>query len=143
MTTDPYAASPAAAPSDAINRTPGGAPHLLALLWDLYRRHLGDQLAALTAQGKKVRSLERVLETVPATSFIAFSAAYLDQNRVVDSFFADSNLGIRLTDHRRFLVCPPVRRRPGALDRTASVPIMDGVAHADYGGDFDNDAVGI
>ena len=65
-------------------------------------------------------------ETASAMHFIEWAEKYLDTNRPVESFAADSNHGIRLSNNIRVLVSPSMDKLRGTTMDAGSVNITTG-----------------
>lgn len=61
--------------------------------------------------------------------FLADAKKFLEQNRPVENFPADSNHGVRLSNNDRVLVCPPVPA-PGTTAPSGAVEITHGASQS-------------
>lgn len=70
-------------------------------------------LDRLYAEFKKVHG-----ESQDLKQFLAFATDYLNRNRPVQTFYAEDNLGIVLSNHTRCLLGPPVVASQGGMLQT-------------------------
>lgn len=119
---------PIAYRDDATAPAPGAIKHLLQHLWDAYLAHLDDRIRERTKEGKASRPLGQAARAAPARSFLEFAAAYLAEQRVVESFPLDFNLGVRLADNTLLSLCPPADVA-GTMQGGVSVAITEGRTH--------------
>lgn len=62
-----------------------------------------------------------------ADDFWDFAANYLANNRTVENWPADRNIGLRLSNNIRVLVHPATMAGSGAMQDSGSVPITEGL----------------
>jgi hypothetical protein len=89
-------------------------PHLIQLLKNEYVAHCKEQ-GILTDPN-----------TRPAADFWEFCGQYLDKNRVVENWPADSNIGVRLSNNQRALLSPASNAGTGQMEETHSVSVTEG-----------------
>jgi hypothetical protein len=122
---------------DATAHTQGGLPHLVQFLWDEYAKHLDRLLTERKEAGKPVTDLQTAKTKAPAVHFAKWASDYLKENRIVESFFIDGNLGIRLTNMKMVAVCPGLDEIRGTMQDSHAVGITHGRSQADNNGVID------
>jgi len=114
--------------SDLFNSqayTQAGVPHLMQYLWDKYCEHLQEEINRRIESRRATVDLATAKSRAPATNFATWASNYLENNRVVDSFFIDENLGIRLTNGVRLAVCPGIEVR-GTMQPVTEIRVTEG-----------------
>lgn len=122
---------------DATAHTQGGLPHLIQFLWDEYAKHLDRLLKERAEAGKPAVDLHTAKTKAPATNFAKWASDYLKDNRIVESFFIDGNLGIRLTNMKMVAVCPGLEEIRGTMQDANAIGITHGRSQADNSGVVD------
>lgn len=122
---------------DATAHTQGGLPHLIQFLWDEYAKHLDRLLKERAEAGKPAVDLHTAKTKAPATNFAKWASDYLKDNRIVESFFIDGNLGIRLTNTKMVAVCPGLEEIRGTMQDANAIGITHGRSQADNNGVVD------
>jgi len=83
-----------------------GQPHLLQYLWAKFAEHLEEEIARRVEARISTVDLPTALKQVPATHFYGWATTYLTNTSVVDSFFIEGNLGIRLSTNETVAFSP-------------------------------------
>lgn len=112
---------------DPHKYTTAGQPHLMEYLWGQYRFSLAAKLSARAEAGQPVTTLDEAVARAPASHFFAFCVAHLLANRPVNSFFADTNLGVVLASNTRVVVSPGFDLR-GSMQDAKAVGVTDGLS---------------
>jgi hypothetical protein len=58
--------------------------------------------------------------------FVGFCQKYLDQHRTVETFPADSNCGIRLSNNKRCVIHPVTEAGDGSMQDSGAVGVTEG-----------------
>jgi len=93
----------------------GELPHLIQHLRREYALHLGK---AATDPG--------AMDGVGADAFISWAAQYLSDNRTVENWPADANIGLRLSNNKRVLVHPATGEGTGQMQESGAVHVTKG-----------------
>lgn len=115
---------------DSTAHTTGGMPHLMQYLWDQYREFLRHQIERKTLEGKRTIPLEEALRRAPATSFVAFAADFLGEQRIQELFPLDANYGVRLANGDYVAICPGTDIQ-GTMQESTSIDVMEGKSRPD------------
>lgn len=122
---------------DATAHTQGGLPHLIQFLWDEYAKHLDRLLKERAGAGKPAVDLQTAKTKAPAVNFAKWASDYLKENRIVESFFIDGNLGVRLTNMKTVAVCPGLEEIRGTMQESNAIGITHGRSQPDNNGVID------
>lgn len=106
--------------------TGGGLPTLHEVLVAAFREQLQGRMNELAAAGREVATLDEVMGRVTLRAFSAFAADYLAENRVVETFAVDANVGLLLSNQVRCVVSPGVDVT-GTMQESAAVGITTGL----------------
>ena len=96
-------------------------PHLIQHLKNEFVKHAAAKMGSEPTEMKS-----RAVEKWPAKEFWDFCADYLANNRTVENWPADRNIGLRLSNNTRVLVHPATRAGSGDMQDSGSVPITEG-----------------
>ncbi len=124
----------------------GGVPDLFSLLESEYKRWLDLKIRERRASGKPTLSLEEALKKAPHSSFVNFCKEYLAQNRPVQQFPADANLGFMLSNNLRAVLCPHSGGHVGyggGMQGAGDVQITRGESQPGMHGVTDGGGIGI
>lgn len=102
----------------------GGLPHLMQHLWEMYSEHLEEVIADMKKRGQTPAPIKTALAKAPATHFIDFAEAYLNAHRVVETFFVDANIGLRLNNQVTVALAPLVESVGGTMQDSLVVPVL-------------------
>lgn len=122
---------------DSMARTQGGLPHLIQFLWDAYvKERLEVAIEEKRATGKPTVDLETAKKKAPAVDFAAWATQYLTENRIMESFYIDGNVGLRLTTMQCVAVCPGINEEvaPGSMQESNAIGITQGRSRPDNNG---------
>jgi hypothetical protein len=84
----------------------GGIVDLMTYLKQEYIQFLNLEIEKRKARGMKTMSLEEAITITPFDSFFKFCRQFLSRHRPVQSFPADANQGMMLSNNARIVLCP-------------------------------------
>lgn len=106
---------------------PGQLTHLMQHLWDRYKLHLEVLLGTRAGRGQKVPTLDATIKKAPAIHFAEWATQYLTDNRPVETFFSEGNVGLRLTNNVLVVLSPGEEQtKPGTMQQSASFSVTEG-----------------
>lgn len=114
---------------DPIRLTTGGLPTLVQVIEQALNKDIQERLERLKADGRKVITLEQARRRVTLAMFGKFAADYLAENRVVEVFAVDANVGLVLSNHVRCVVCPGTDVA-GTMQESGAVGVTSGRSQA-------------
>lgn len=97
-------------------------PHLIQHLKNKFVEHCNAQNTSTHPAAKSVAPAYHSAE-----EFWDFCADYLANNRTVENWPADRNIGIRLSDNNRVLVHPATKAGSGEMQDSGSIAITEGL----------------
>jgi hypothetical protein len=108
--------------SDQVVHAQAGMPNLMQYLWAAYGKHVEARLAELN---HNAYSAEEVLAGVRAAHFVNWASRFLDENRPVQTFAADANVGLRLSNNDAVVVSPGTEAQ-GSMPDARAVGVTHG-----------------
>jgi len=128
---------------DSVREMQGGLPHLLQLLKEEYTKNVEIRMNSALAKGVAVKfSLAEAVKRAPLWDFMEFAVDYLETNRVVETFSADSNVGIVFSDLSRCVVCPGFEVE-GTMQDSESVGVTHGKGQSKLNGVSSTEGLGL
>lgn len=116
----------------------GGINGLVATLWAAYEDSVRVRLDDMRAAGHRTAEFKDAIRRAPATDFFKFCQDYLAENRPVQTFAADSNVGFMLSNNVRAVLSPPLegefRGYGGYMQDAGDVGITRGSGQPGLGG---------
>lgn len=127
---------------DDIQHTQGGLTHLMQYLWDAYCSYLQEEIDKRKEEHKPVVSLQEAKKKAPASHFANWCTEYLKENRPVENFFIDGNVGVRLTNNMCIAISPGTHIQ-GTMQESGAVPVTEGKSQRDMNGVIDTTSLRI
>lgn len=113
--------------TNPLDEADGSIPDLLSHLWASYSTYLHKEIGKRRAAGQQTFAHAQALEKAPALAFISWAKKYLSRHRVVETFAADTNIGVRLSNMLTCLICPAVEAEArGTMQPAGAVNITHG-----------------
>lgn len=118
---------------DSFSHTQGGAKHLLQHLLDEYVKVLNAQIEERKAAGKPTCTIDEAVAKMPMMKFLQFGKDYLTENRPVQNFFVDENVGLRLSNNANIVVSPGINVQ-GTMQNSGAISVTHGVSQREQEG---------
>lgn len=116
-----------------------GVPDMLTFLKDEFRTFIATHNSRLQAGNPAAKPLDPEPTLKAAEPFLKFVQKYFEENRPASTFYLDANMGIQLTNMKRFALAPLSDLSGTMVNNGGSVPVTQGqdpYGQADTGGAF-------